>query len=245
MLKNESQCLILVLNRPAGGLSSHKMPFAHPHDPMEELADIVRELKPTVLIGAAAIPNVFTPEIIKDMASFNASPVIFALSNPTSKAECTAEQASVQYATTNSGVLLAQSSSLTKSLEQQSFHKSVVKKQTITFFCRLTSTLRAELSLPLAPLSPPSKALAKLLNQARETTLTFSQEQGWRNDTQVNTVHVEISPFQPGGDLCGDPPHLRRSLSLRCRGSCRPCWGRGYCCWKVNLHACSISLNAN
>ena len=97
MLKNESECLILVLNRPAGGLSSHKMPFAHPHDPMEELADIVRELKPTVLIGAAAVPNVFTPEIIKDMASFNASPVIFALSNPTSKAECTAEQASVQY----------------------------------------------------------------------------------------------------------------------------------------------------
>merc|ERR1712037_731881 len=69
------------------------MPFAHPHDPMEELADIVRELKPTVLIGAAAVPNMFTPEIIKDMASFNASPVIFALSNPTSKAECTAEQA--------------------------------------------------------------------------------------------------------------------------------------------------------
>ena len=64
---------------------------------MEELADIVRELKPTVLIGAAAVPNVFTPEIIKDMASFNASPVIFALSNPTSKAECTAEQASVHY----------------------------------------------------------------------------------------------------------------------------------------------------
>ena len=72
------------------------MPFAHPHAPMEELSDIVRKLKPTVLIGAAAIPNVFTPEIIKDMASFNKSPVIFALSNPTSKAECTAEQASIR-----------------------------------------------------------------------------------------------------------------------------------------------------
>ena len=73
-------------------MSSHKMPFAHTHEPMEDLADIVRKLKPTVLIGAAAIPNVFTPEIIKDMASFNKNPVIFALSNPTSKAECTAEQ---------------------------------------------------------------------------------------------------------------------------------------------------------
>ena len=52
-------------------------------------------MKPTVLIGAAAVPNVFTPEIIKDMATFNDHPVIFALSNPTSKAECTAEQAYV------------------------------------------------------------------------------------------------------------------------------------------------------
>merc|ERR1712227_432306 len=52
---------LIVKERPAGGLSSHKMPFAHPHEPMEDLADIVRKLKPTVLIGAAAIPNVFAP----------------------------------------------------------------------------------------------------------------------------------------------------------------------------------------
>ena len=60
---------------------------------MNDLGEIVKVIKPTVLIGAAAVPNVFTPEIIKDMASFNKAPVIFALSNPTSKAECTAEQA--------------------------------------------------------------------------------------------------------------------------------------------------------
>ena len=86
---------LIVKDRPTGGLSSHKEPFAHVHAPMAELGDIVKELKPTVLIGAAAVPNVFTPEIIKDMATFNKTPVIFALSNPTSKAECTAEQAYV------------------------------------------------------------------------------------------------------------------------------------------------------
>merc|ERR1719305_1526706 len=57
---------------------------------MKELNLIVKELKPSVLIGAAAQGGVFTEEIIKDMSSFN-QPIIFALSNPTSKAECTAE----------------------------------------------------------------------------------------------------------------------------------------------------------
>merc|ERR1712029_504871 len=70
-----------------------KAPFAHVHKPMEDLEEIVKELKPSVIIGAAAVPNVFTQAIIEEMSRNNEQPIIFALSNPTHKAECTAEQA--------------------------------------------------------------------------------------------------------------------------------------------------------
>lgn len=84
---------LLVKDRPEGGITGHKKEFAQDHPPMKHLADVVKKIKPSVLIGAAAIARAFTPDIIKDMAAFNERPVIFALSNPTSKAECTAEEA--------------------------------------------------------------------------------------------------------------------------------------------------------
>ena len=84
---------LIVKNRPEGGISEHKAPFAQDHEPMQDLAIMVKTIRPTCLIGAAAIGGVFTKEIIEDMALFNETPIIFALSNPTHKAECTAEQA--------------------------------------------------------------------------------------------------------------------------------------------------------
>ncbi|XP_037129739.1 NADP-dependent malic enzyme [Syngnathus acus] len=73
-------------------LTHEKERFAHEHPQMKTLEDVVRELKPTALIGVAAVAGAFSEQIIRDMAFFNNHPIIFALSNPTSKAECTAEQ---------------------------------------------------------------------------------------------------------------------------------------------------------
>lgn len=84
---------LVVKDRPDGGISEPKEPFAHEHAPVKDLMEIIKDIKPTCLIGAAAIPNVFTEDVITEMANLNEKPIIFALSNPTSKAECTAEAA--------------------------------------------------------------------------------------------------------------------------------------------------------
>ncbi|XP_021401775.2 NADP-dependent malic enzyme [Lonchura striata] len=73
-------------------LTHEKQRFAHEHREMKNLEDIVKDIKPSVLIGVAAIGGAFTTQILQDMAALNKRPIIFALSNPTSKAECTAEQ---------------------------------------------------------------------------------------------------------------------------------------------------------
>ncbi|XP_076631876.1 NADP-dependent malic enzyme isoform X1 [Colletes latitarsis] len=84
---------LIVKNRPSGGLTEHKMKFARNDQPIDSLLEVVKTAKPTVLIGAAAVGGAFTTEILEEMGNNNDRPVIFALSNPTSKAECTAEEA--------------------------------------------------------------------------------------------------------------------------------------------------------
>ena len=73
-------------------LNAEKSAWAQPHAPVKDLMAILDAVKPTALLGVGAVPGVFTEDVVRKMASLNAKPVIFALSNPTSKAECTAEQ---------------------------------------------------------------------------------------------------------------------------------------------------------
>ena len=73
-------------------LLPHNLPYAHDHRPLGFL-DAIDAICPHVLIGATGAPGTFTREVIDRMCEHNARPVLFALSNPTSKAECTAQQA--------------------------------------------------------------------------------------------------------------------------------------------------------
>ncbi|XP_063497571.1 NADP-dependent malic enzyme, mitochondrial isoform X3 [Symphalangus syndactylus] len=73
-------------------MNHEKEMFAQDHPEVNSLEEVVRLVKPTAIIGVAAIAGAFTEQILRDMASFHERPIIFALSNPTSKAECTAEK---------------------------------------------------------------------------------------------------------------------------------------------------------
>ncbi|HZN56039.1 MAG TPA: NAD-dependent malic enzyme [Candidatus Polarisedimenticolaceae bacterium] len=74
------------------GLMPHNLPYAHEHAPLG-FVPAIDALRPNVLIGATGAPGTFTREVVERMSAINERPAIFALSNPTSKAECTAEQA--------------------------------------------------------------------------------------------------------------------------------------------------------
>jgi malate dehydrogenase (oxaloacetate-decarboxylating)(NADP+) len=74
-------------------LAEHKRPYAHEHAPVAGFLAAVEALEPTALIGVGATPGTFTREVIEAVARVNERPIVFALSNPTSRSECTAEQA--------------------------------------------------------------------------------------------------------------------------------------------------------
>jgi malate dehydrogenase (oxaloacetate-decarboxylating)(NADP+) len=82
---------LVVRDRP--GLTEHKLRYAHEHPPIDDFLTAIRTLKPTAIIGVAAAGGGFTPEMLQTMAQINDRPIVFALSNPTSKSECSAEEA--------------------------------------------------------------------------------------------------------------------------------------------------------
>jgi len=74
-------------------LANRKLPYAHDYECIPDFLTCVEALRPTAIVGVSGMPRMFTKQVLEAMARLNASPIVFSLSNPTSKTECTAEEA--------------------------------------------------------------------------------------------------------------------------------------------------------
>ena len=74
-------------------LADFQKPFAHKHEPLTTFLEAVEAIKPTGIIGVSTVPKLFNRPVIEAMARINERPIIFPYSNPTSRSECTAEEA--------------------------------------------------------------------------------------------------------------------------------------------------------
>jgi malate dehydrogenase (oxaloacetate-decarboxylating)(NADP+) len=74
-------------------LADFQKPFAQDRPPIGSFVEAVKALRPTAIIGVSAVPKLFTHDVIATMAEINKRPIIFPYSNPTSRSECSAEEA--------------------------------------------------------------------------------------------------------------------------------------------------------
>lgn len=74
-------------------LAEHKRPYAHKFAPQADFLSAVQALQPTAIIGVSGRGGMFTQPVVEAMAKLNKRPIVFALSNPTSNSECTAQEA--------------------------------------------------------------------------------------------------------------------------------------------------------
>ncbi|GAA5841738.1 hypothetical protein JCM3766R1_005167 [Sporobolomyces carnicolor] len=104
----------LVAHNRGDKLPSHKEYLARsdPSTPrLGNLLEVLKHVKPTALLGLSTVGGSFTHEILSHMAEYNKRPIVFALSNPVSQAECTFEEA---VEATNGTVLFASGSPFDK-----------------------------------------------------------------------------------------------------------------------------------
>jgi malate dehydrogenase (oxaloacetate-decarboxylating)(NADP+) len=74
-------------------LRDFQKPFSHDHPAIATFVEAIETVKPTCILGLSTVPKLFNQQVIEAMSRINERPIIFPYSNPTSRSECTAEEA--------------------------------------------------------------------------------------------------------------------------------------------------------
>jgi malate dehydrogenase (oxaloacetate-decarboxylating)(NADP+) len=82
-----------LIERSRTDLVDFQQPYAHAHEPTKDFVQAIESVKPTAIIGVSTVGKAFSRQVVEAMARINPRPIVFALSNPTDKAECTPQEA--------------------------------------------------------------------------------------------------------------------------------------------------------
>lgn len=74
-------------------IASFQKPFTHDHPPTGSFVEAIESIRPSTIIGVSTVPKLFNQQVVEAMSRINDRPIIFPYSNPTSRSECTAEEA--------------------------------------------------------------------------------------------------------------------------------------------------------
>jgi malate dehydrogenase (oxaloacetate-decarboxylating)(NADP+) len=82
-----------LLERSRTDIAEFQKVFTHVHAPCKSFVEAIASIKPTAIVGVSTVPKLFNQQVIEAMSKINSRPIIFPYSNPTSRSECTAEEA--------------------------------------------------------------------------------------------------------------------------------------------------------
>jgi malate dehydrogenase (oxaloacetate-decarboxylating)(NADP+) len=82
-----------LIERTRTDLADFQQPYAHAHKPTKDFVEAIEAIKPTAIVGVSTVGKAFSRQVVEAMGRLNTRPIIFALSNPTDKAECTPQEA--------------------------------------------------------------------------------------------------------------------------------------------------------
>lgn len=184
------------------------------HDMKDKMSivEVIKEAKPTILLGLTGIGGLFTEEIVREMYKNCKRPIIFPLSNPTANAECSAQNA---YEWTDGNAIFASGSPFDPvTLGLQTFTPSQCNNMFIFPALGLAANLVRARRISYNMLNKAGLALANSLTmEERASGMLFPHINRIRSVSKEVAVAVARAAFSEGLAQIKEPADLELFIS--------------------------------